>query len=247
MEFKFLASYILVIVALVYSYKEKLGVERTLFINSIRSLIQLLVLGYLLVFIFKLEALWELLSVLVFMIIFASYTAENRVRLNYRGYLLAFLSILTASFFVLVSLMSIGVVSSKPNEIIPVGGMIIGNSLNVYTLFIDRVKNEIKNSIDIIENKIALGASLEQAIHEQIKVSVKASLIPVINTLQTVGIIHIPGVTTGMLLAGANPLDAVSYQLAIMYMMVAVALFTGIFTKFFLIKLFFRNKIRFYP
>ena len=245
MEFKFLASYVLVLIALIYSYKERLGIEKGLFLSSIRAFIQLLILGYLLVFIFKLEHIWQLFCVLLFMVLFAAYTGEGRVKLGKHGYLISFLSIFTASFLVILSLLSIGVITTKPNEIIPVGGMVIGNSLNVYTLFVERLKNEVKSHLDIIENKVALGATLEKAIYEQIKASIKAALIPVMNTLQTVGIIHIPGITTGMLLAGAEPLKAVSYQLVIMYMMVAVALFTGISTQIFIIKVYLRGKIRF--
>ncbi len=230
MEFKFLASYILVIIALIYSYKEKLGVEKELLLNSLRALIQLILLGYILVYIFKLKNPVELLSILVVMVLFASYTAQKRVKLKEKGYTTAFFSIFFASFIVLFSLIGLGIINFKPNEIIPVGGMIIGNSLNVYTLTVDRLKSEVENSIDIIENMIALGATLKQSFHFIVKKSLKAALIPTINSLQTVGIIHIPGITTGMLLAGADPLKAVSYQLVIMYMMVAVALFTGIFT-----------------
>ena len=230
MEFKFLASYMLVIVALIYSYKEKLGVEKELFFNSIRAFVQLLLLGYILVYLFKLKNQIELLSILIFMVAFAAYTGQKRVKLKEKGYFTAFLSIFVSSFLILFSLILIGVITFKPNEIIPVGGMIIGNSLNVYTLAVDRLKGEVKNSIDVIEGFIALGSSLKEAFHFINKKAVKASLIPVINTLQTVGIIHIPGITTGMLLAGAEPLKAVSYQLVIMYMMVAVALFTSIFT-----------------
>ncbi len=230
MEYKFLASYILVLIALVYSYKEKLGVEKELLWNSIRALVQLLVLGYILVYVFKLKNPVYLFLVLIVMVLFASYTAQKRVKLADKGFLTAFLSIFFSSFIVLFSLILIGVISFKPNEIIPVGGMIIGNSLNIYSLTVDRLKGEVENSIDIIENMIALGATLKQAFHFIVKKAIKAALIPTINSLQTVGIIHIPGITTGMLLAGAEPLKAVSYQLVIMYMMVAVALFTGIFT-----------------
>ncbi len=230
MEYKFLASYILVLIALFYSYREKLGIEKELLWNSIRAFIQLLFLGYVLLYVFKLKNPFELILILCLMILFASYTAQKRVNLKEKGFLTSFLSIFFSSFIVLFTLIGIGIISFRPNEIIPVGGMIIGNSLNVYSLTVDRLKGEVKNSVDIIENMIALGATLKQAFQFIIKKSIKAALIPTVNSLQTVGIIHIPGITTGMLLAGADPLEAVSYQLVIMYMMVAVALFTGIFT-----------------
>ncbi|WP_197017108.1 iron export ABC transporter permease subunit FetB [Persephonella sp. IF05-L8] len=230
MEYKFLASYILILIALYFSYREKLGLEKTILINSIRALLQLATLGYLLFFIFKLKNPLALTIILVFMVIFAAWTGQRRVKLADKGFLTAFQVIFLASFIVISSLLLMGIITFEPNQIIPVGGMVIGNSLNVYTLAIDRMKGETKNTLDIIEGIVALGGSLKEAFYFVRKKSLKAALIPILNSLQTVGIIHIPGITTGMLLAGADPFEAVSYQLAIMYMMVAVALFTGLFS-----------------
>ena len=230
MEFKFILSYVLILIALYYSFKEKLGVEKELLYSSIRAFIQLLILGYTLHYVFKIDNPIGLILILCLMIVFASWTAQRRVNLVENGYLKAVVSIGLSSFLVLFSLIAIKIISFKPNEIIPVGGMIIGNSLNVYTLTVDRFKGEIGSKIDVIENIVALGATLKQALYIMKKQSIKSALIPTINNLQTVGIIHIPGITTGMLLAGAKPLEAVSYQLAIMYMMVSVALFTAIIT-----------------
>ncbi|WP_457640213.1 ABC transporter permease [Persephonella sp.] len=230
MEYNFLFSYLLIITALAYSYREKLGIEKTLFVNSIRAFLQLLLLGYLLKFIFKIENPAFLLLILLFMVLFASFTAQKRVKLYKNGYTVAFLSIFFSSAIVISSLIVFGIITFQPNQIIPVGGMVIGNALNVYTLSVDRMKGEAGNTLDIIENIIALGGKLSDAFFFIKKNAVKSALIPMVNMLQTVGIIHIPGITTGMLLAGADPLDAVFYQLAIMYMMVAVALFTAIFS-----------------
>ncbi len=243
MEYKFLISYVLVLIALWYSYKEKLGIEKEIIINSIRAFLQLLLLGYILVYLFKIKNPVFLVFVLLFMCIFASYTAQNRIKLKYQGYFTSFLAITSASFLVLFSLILFDIIHLKANEIIPVGGMVIGNSLNIYTLTVDRLKGEIKNNIDLIENFIALGATLKQALHDLKRIAVKSALIPTINSLQTVGIIHIPGVTVGMLLAGAHPLKAISYQLVIMYMMVAVALFTSVITVNFFYKKIFHTAV----
>ncbi len=230
MEYKFLISYILILIALYYSYREKLGIEKQIVINSIRAFIQLLILGYLLVYIFKIKNPVYLSLILILMICFAAYTGQNRVKIKEKGFITAFICIFSASSLVIGSLILVGVISFKPNEIIPVGGMVIGNSLNIYALTVDRLKGEIKNNIDLIENFISLGATLKQALHSLKKTAVKSALIPTLNLLQTVGIIHIPGITTGMLLAGASPLKAISYQLVILCMIVAVALFTSVIT-----------------
>ncbi|GAB6071962.1 iron export ABC transporter permease subunit FetB [Venenivibrio stagnispumantis] len=229
MELKFLASYFLVLLAIFYSYKEKLGIEKLIIINSIRAFIQLLILGYSLHFIFKLQNPVFLFLILLVMCLFATYTAQRRINLEYKGYEIAFLTITLSSFLVLFLLIGLNIIDIKPNQVIPIGGMIIGNALNTYTLFIDRLKSEIKNNIDIIEGFIALGATLKQALYFVSKQSIKSSLIPIVNNLQTVGIIWIPGVAVGMLLAGEKPFKVMGYQLTVMYMMLAVALFTAIF------------------
>jgi putative ABC transport system permease protein len=66
--------------------------------------------------------------------------------------------------------------------------------------------------------------------------AIKAALIPVNNMLQTIGVVAIPGITTGMLLAGASPLKAVTYQIVIIYMLVSINLFSSLFGSFFYIR-----------
>ena len=238
MDYSFLISFILVLIPLIYAYKTNLGIEKQMLINSIRAFLQLLALGYFLVYIFKFDNLFLLSAVLFLMIIYSSYIAKNRTNSNF---IVAFLTILISTIIVLSIMVLTGLISTKANEFIPIGGMIIGNSLNTFTLSIERFKREIDVQKDLIESYVALGASIKQAYFDMQKQSIKASLIPTINMLQTIGIVAIPGITTGMLLAGANPLTAVSYQLVIIYMLVSINLFSALFgIKFFI----FWNKAR---
>ena len=236
MQYAFLASYGLIIFALWYSHKEKLGLEQTIFKNSLLAMIQLGVLGYALLYLFKIENPLPLLDILCGMILFGAYTAKNRSPLGAKGFTIALASLSCSTGLVYLSMMAVGVIHLVPHEMIPIGGMIIGNALNVYTQTVERLKGEVGNTLDMIEGRIALGATLKEALAHASKKSVKSAMIPTLNMLQTVGIIHIPGITVGMLLAGANPLSAISYQLAIMYMMVAVSLLTGLFTTRFAYK-----------
>ncbi len=229
-ELKYLASYILIILSIYILSKEKTGLSKKVFTSSIRAFIQLLFLGYTLVYIFKIENPFFLSLVILVMLIFASYTAQDRTNLKKGGYTKSFLSIASATIIVLGVLLALNIISFKPNEFIPVAGMIIGNSLNVYSLAIDRLKGEIKNNIELIENMIALGSSLKETIFFLKKEAIKNSLTLALNIMQTVGIIHIPGVTTGMLIAGVDPLKAISYQVAIIYMIVATSVLTAFFS-----------------
>ncbi len=230
MEYRFLLSYVLVLIAVYYTYRERLGLHKRILFNTIRAFLQLLLLGYILLYVFQIENPAGLFLILLIMCIFASVTAQKRAMLFPMGYLLAFAVIFMSSVIVLMSMIAVKVISLASNELIPLGGMIIGNSLNIYTLVVDRLKSEATNTLELIESRIALGADIKQALRPAAKEATKAAFIPILNTLQTVGIIHIPGITTGMLIAGVEPLKAISYQLAILYMLVAVALFTGYFT-----------------
>jgi len=232
-NYSFLISFVLVLIPLIYAYQAKLGIEKQLIINSIRAFLQLLALGYFLIYIFKIQNIFILCGVLILMILYSSYLAKKRVKTTF---IVPFFTILLSTFLVLGIMVGVGLISTKPNEFIPIGGMIIGNSLNTFTLSIERFKREIDIQKDLIEAYVAVGASMNQAYFEMKKQSIKASLIPTINMLQTIGIVAIPGITTGMLLAGANPLSAISYQLVIIYMLVSVNLFSSLFGVSFYIR-----------
>ncbi|MGM0622992.1 MAG: ABC transporter permease [Campylobacterota bacterium] len=237
MQYHFLLSYFLVFIAISYSIFKGLGLEKQIIINSLRALVQLFLLGLFLSYIFALEGVMYYLLVFVFMLLFAAYTAYKRVG----SFLIGFAAMGLASFLVLATLLTLQIISFNANELIPVGGMIIGNSLNIYTIFVDRYKNEITQNKPVIEQYLALGITQDAALSDINKKSIKAALIPIMNTLQTVGIIHIPGIMAGMIIAGADPMSAVMYQVVIMYMMLAVSLFTAIFAIMFLQK----NLLRF--
>ncbi len=223
-------SFILVLIPLFISYKFKIGIEKELFINSIRALLQLTALGFILGFLFKIKnPLWYI-PIIIFMLLYSAYIAKKRSEYSFKA---AFFSIGLATFIILSIMLILKIISLKPYEFIPIAGMIIGNSLNTYTLTIERLKREITLQKELIESFISVGASLNNAYKIMQKESIKAALIPVNNMLQTIGVVAIPGITTGMLLAGASPLKAVSYQIVIIYMLVSINLFSALFGSLF--------------
>jgi putative ABC transport system permease protein len=226
-------SFILVLIPLFISYKNKLNIEKELFINSIRALIQLTLLGFVLGFLFKIKNPLFYIPVILFMLVYSSYIAKKRT--NY-SFLNAFYSISLSTLIILTTMLLLKIISFKPYEFIPIAGMIIGNSLNTYTLTIERLKREITLQKELIESFIAIGDTLQNALKIMQKEAIKAALIPVNNMLQTIGVVAIPGITTGMLLAGTSPLKAVSYQIVIIYMLVSINTFSALFGSYFFIK-----------
>ena len=218
-------SFILVLLPVFFLYKEGIDLSKEILFNSIRALLQLSALGFMLGFLFDIKNYLYYIPVLAFMFIYGAYIAKKRV-----GFLFiySFLTIFLSSSFILFTLVYLKVISLKPQEFIPISGMIVGNALNAYTLTIDRLKREIQTQTDLVEALVAVGASLKEAYKVFTYQAIKASMIPINNTLQTIGVVAIPGITTGMLLAGADPLTAVSYQIVIVYMLVSVNLFTSL-------------------
>ncbi|QCT94848.1 iron export ABC transporter permease subunit FetB [Caminibacter mediatlanticus TB-2] len=228
-----LLSFILVLIPSIITYKLKIGIEKEILKNSIRALLQLTALGFILGFLFKIKNPIFYVPIVLFMLLYSSYIAKKRT--NY-SFIAAFFSLTLATTLILTILVSLKIISLKPNEFIPIAGMIIGNALNTYTLTIERLKREITLQKELIEAFIAIGARYSDALKIMQKEAIKAALIPVNNMLQTIGVVAIPGITTGMLLAGASPLKAVTYQIVIIYMLVSINLFSSLFGSYFYIK-----------
>jgi len=226
-----LLSYILVVIPVIIL--AKLDIKINILKNSLRAFLQLTLLGFILGAIFKIKNPLFYIPIIFFMLIYSSFIASKRVKVNF---LIPFLSISLSTLIILTILITFKIISLLPNQFIPISGMIIGNSLNAFTLTIDRLKREISIQKELIEAFVALGATYNEAVKIMQKEAIKAALIPVNNMLQTIGVVAIPGITTGMLLAGASPLEAISYQIIIIYMLVSINLFSALFGSYFYIK-----------
>ncbi len=106
---------------------------------------------------------------------------------------------------------------------IPISGMIIGNALTSTTLTVNRFVSEINHRENEIEMYLSLGAPVKSAVHDSFMESVRAALLPNINSLMMVGLVQLPGIMTGQILSGIDPLIAVRYQIMIMYMWISTA------------------------
>ena len=142
--------------------------------------------------------------------------------------MIALLSIGVGSALTLALLVALGVFAFVPKDIVPIGGMILGTSMTTATLVITRLSGDFRDRRDLIESKLALGATSRQASLTQFRRAIAGALTPIIDTTKTVGMIKLPGAMTGMILAGASPLEAVQLQIIVMYMLVGAATFTGL-------------------
>jgi putative ABC transport system permease protein len=142
------------------------------------------------------------------------------------SHVIAFAGILVGSGVTFAVLASAGVIASEAKYIIPLGGMIIGNSMNVSSLAMNRLAGELSHQRRRIETLLALGADPRQASRWAVRDTLRAAMIPTLDTMKVIGLVHLPGIMTGFIIAGGSPLEAVKYQLAIVFMIAGTASLT---------------------
>lgn len=199
---------------------QQIGQERALLVSALRMGAQLLAAGYLLHLIFALRSPWPVLLILVVMGAFALQTVASRVKTR----IPRFYPIVASSIFIGCGAMTfffcqivIGLEPwYDPRYLIPLTGMIIGNSMTGASLAAERLAAEMKERRDEIETALCLGASSRMAASEVIRSAFRAALIPSINSMAAMGIVFLPGMMTGQILSGTEPMIAVKYQIAIM-------------------------------
>jgi putative ABC transport system permease protein len=221
-----------VAIALLLSLWQRLGLERDLVVGTIRAAIQLIAVGYILHVVFNLRD-WPFL---VLMILLMTLVASNNAAKRGSGlegiFFKVFVAIAVAEIMSMALLLGLNIVDTSPRFIIPLSGMIIGNSMIACSLLLNRLQDEVQSRSEEIKVALSLGATSRQAIDNALRGAIRASTIPVIDSLKTVGLVQLPGMMTGLIIGGADPVQAVRYQLLILFSLTAVATLSSIILVF---------------
>jgi len=232
--------YSLLLMSIGLAHLLKAGQSKDLFWSGLRMFIQLLVVGYVLHLIFALKTPLPVLLILIVMIGFAVQTIGARVKTKmphfYRVVGTAILFGCGGMTFFFCSLV-IGLEPwYDPRYLIPLAGMIIGNSMTGASLAVERLAAEFRERRDEIETGLCLGGSIQAVSETAVSSAFRAALIPSVNAMAAMGLVFLPGMMTGQILSGTEPLIAVKYQIAIMCVITgSVSL-----TTFFILKLGYR-------
>lgn len=226
----------------------RIGLEKIIIIGTIRSFIQLSVMGYVLTFFFGLEHWIYMVCLIMLMILIASFEANRRLDIPIKGYFMMNVYSMSITVFIVLGTTLQFILDVEPwfypYAMIPIAGMIIGNGLNSATLTTNRFIGELKHREDEIETLLALGASPRAAVDTSIREAIRAALIPNINGLMLVGLVQIPGVMTGQIIAGVDPLIAIRYQIMIMYMWLTTATLANVLTQAMVYRQFFTSNMQ---
>ncbi|GCE08605.1 ABC transporter permease [Dictyobacter aurantiacus] len=221
------AATVLVLVVVVIAQFNKVKLATETITSMVRGLIQILIVGIILVLIINASIIFGYL-VLAMMIVFAAVLSQRRAKGLPGAFKISLLSIGIGSGITVVIMALVGVIEPRIATLIPVGSMIISSSMRTNSLALNRFRAEIEAHTGQIEAGLSLGAPPNIVIESYMNNTVYASIIPAVDTMRSLGIVFIPGLASGMLLAGANPIYAAEYQFAAIAMLFAASTLTGL-------------------
>lgn len=236
----------LMAIAIGVSSWQRLGLEIPLAIATLRTVVQLLGVGYVLGAVFALDNPIPVVGILLVMLAIAAITARNRIGKKIPQLLPVLFGSILFSAVLILSYTNLLIVQPEtwyePQYLIPLAGIVLGNAMNGAAIAGERLVSTINSSRLEIETHLSLGATPQQAVLTYRKDAIRAGLIPTLNQMMVVGVVTLPGIITGQLLSGVNPLDAASYQILIMFMLAFTNLITTLLVTQGLVRQFFNTQ-----
>ncbi len=219
---------------------------RAYWVASLRCVIQLFILGWIFSYIFYFEHFLVSVGFLLVLFLFASWHLFSMFYQTPKVKIPVCLSLGVVGFIMLFFLLGV-VIHIEPwyniQYLLPLAGMILGNTMNSVALSSERFVSEMENNTLTIESHLAIGAESYEAVAPYIRSALFASLLPVINRTATVGVVSIPGIMSGQIIAGIDPLQAAKYQVAIMMCVLTADTLGAVLSVFLIYRRYFGRRI----
>lgn len=215
---------VLVVLSAGLTFTLRLGLVRTILVAATRTVIQLLLIGLVLKALFGYVHLVWVTLLAVVMLVAAGQEVMARQHRRYKGWWgfgVGTLSMFISSFAITLLALTAVIHASPwylPQYAIPLLGMLLGNTMTGIALGMDRLTQSAWTQRPVIEARLMLGHAWSEAIADIRRESIRGGLIPIINAMAAAGIVSLPGMMTGQILAGAPPVEAVKYQILIMFL-----------------------------
>jgi putative ABC transport system permease protein len=202
----------------------KLGLGRDIALGTVRTFAQLFLMGWVLGVVFQVESPWPVLGLFLIMAGAAAHTARGRVREKAVAFAWPMYGSMAAVYLLITVTVTGAIIDAtpwwKPQYFLPIGGMVLGNSMNSVAVALDRLFSDLHAKAATVEMKLCLGASAAEASDDILRDAVRAGMIPSINSMMAVGLVSLPGMMTGQILGGTDPTQAIRYQIVVMLMIV---------------------------
>ena len=241
-------SLILVAFAAAVSLWQRLGLERQLVWAAARALVQLLLVGGALTLLFDPgRSLWWSWAWVAAMVAYAGDVARRRAPEVPR------LAPLTVAAFAAATVVTLGVIFGlrvfplQARTLVPVAGMMIGNSMTATVLVARRLIDELRDKRDEVEARLALAQPSRQAAAPYLRIALRSAISPQIETTKATGLVFLPGAMTGLILAGVHPVQAVLVQAGVMFLILGSVAATTVIVALGLVRLAFTRDHRLRP
>lgn len=203
----------------------RLGLYRQIGLAAVRMVVQLLAIGYVLRFVFALNSPAMTLVLVLVMVLVAGREVAARPERKLKGggnYWIGAGSVAAATVLTAVLALTTAIRPRPwfdPHYAVPLAGIILGNVLNASSIALDNMLGGVGRERAAIEARLALGESFSRALAPLVRTSIRRGLVPIINQMSAAGIVTLPGIMTGQILAGLDPLEAVKYQILLMFLL----------------------------
>ncbi|HHY0268757.1 TPA: ABC transporter permease [Staphylococcus aureus] len=209
---------LLLVIPIIISYKEGLHIIKDLIVATLRAVVQLIILGFLLHYIFKINDKWLLILCVLIIIINASWNTISRASpVMHHVFWISFLAIFIGTALPLAGTVATGAIHFTANEVIPIGGMLANNGLIAINLAYQNLDRAFVQDGTNIESKLSLAATPKLASKGAIRESIRLAIVPTIDSVKTYGLVSIPGMMTGLIIGGVPPLQAIKFQLLVVF------------------------------
>jgi putative ABC transport system permease protein len=218
----------LIAVAVAVSIWWKADLERDIVVAVVRSFIQLTAVGYVITFVFDQNTAVLVVALLAIMVLFGTFTARHRARKVPHSFWPLLTALSLAALATVGVVVGVGVFPATPRYMVPVGGMVIGNSMTAAAVALNRLGDEVESGARQIEATLALGATSAQAAAPIVRRSLRSGMITLVDSTKTTGVVFFPGTMVGSLLAGASPTAAVRLQLILLWVLLGAVAVAGL-------------------
>ncbi|HGO1838415.1 TPA: iron export ABC transporter permease subunit FetB [Staphylococcus aureus] len=209
---------LLLVIPIIISYKEGLHIIKDLIVATLRAIVQLIILGFLLHYIFKINDKWLLILCVLVIIINASWNTISRASpVMHHVFWISFLAIFIGTALPLAGTIATGAIQFTANEVILIGGMLANNGLIAINLAYQNLDRAFVQDGTNIESKLSLAATPKLASKGAIRESIRLAIVPTIDSVKTYGLVSIPGMMTGLIIGGVPPLQAIKFQLLVVF------------------------------
>lgn len=224
---------LLLVIPIIISYKEGLHIIKDLIVATLRAVVQLIILGFLLHYIFKINDKWLLILCVLVIIINASWNTISRASpVMHHVFWISFLAIFIGTALPLAGTVATGAIHFTANEVIPIGGMLANNGLIAINLAYQNLDRAFVQDGTNIESKLSLAAAPKLASKGAIRESIRLAIVPTIDSVKTYGLVSIPGMMTGLIIGGVPPLQAIKFQLLVVFIHTTVTIMSALIATY---------------